>query len=188
MANQLWLEWSEGEEHHYQLDQCIYNFFMNALSVFDSFAFCLYFVGGIIDKKTFLKIENSKQICSITLKTTIVEFKSVFPNSLLTTCLDELSKNTDFVKIKKIRNILAHRLIGRRNVYRNSTNLSDGTRTDLTEEILHISDFEDKLIFDNELIQHHFDDVTHLLTTLILAAVEFVQSMIQSNGTDKISD
>lgn len=67
MASDLWREWSEGEEHHYELEQCLYNFFMDALSVFESLGFCQYFVGAMIDPKNFPNVSNPKYI---TLKVT----------------------------------------------------------------------------------------------------------------------
>ena len=44
-------EWQAGwgdEELTYRLERCIYIFFMGALSVFDSFALCLYFLLSLI--------------------------------------------------------------------------------------------------------------------------------------------
>lgn len=174
MANDLWREWSEGEEHNYQLEQCIYHFFMNALSVFESLAFCLYFVGGIINKIYFNLIKNPR---NITLKTTISAFEAAFPQLSLTDHLRNLSKDTGFGKIDEIRNILAHRLIGRRNVHlSNGISDSSGKYTQTREEIWHIPGLTGKLVFDEELIQRHFDEVNRILTTLISASLAFVKS------------
>src|SRR5580700_12277100 len=46
-ASQVWRAWSADEEQNYKLERCIYVFFMSGLSAFESFGFCLYFVGGI---------------------------------------------------------------------------------------------------------------------------------------------
>lgn len=173
MASDLWREWSEGEEHHYQLEQCIYHFFMNALSVFESLAFCLYFVGGMISKKHFTQIKNPR---NITLKATISAFEDAFPQLSLTGHLRELSEDTDFGKVDEIRNILAHRLIGRRNVRSYGTTDSNGKYTQTREEVWHIPGSTEELVFDEELIQRHFDEVTRMSTTLISASIEFVKS------------
>lgn len=179
MGSDLWREWSEGEEHHYQLEQCIYHFFMNALSVFESLAFCLYFVGGMIDKKHFTHIKNP---LNIKLKATVAAFESAFPKFSLTGHLCELLEDTDFRNIDEIRNILAHRLSGRRNVCNSGAIYPDGTCTESREETWHIPGLNHKLLFDNELIKRHFDGVTHLLTALILASLEFVKSVKRPVG------
>lgn len=43
--SQLWTAGWGDEEFSYKLERCIYTFFMAGLSVFDSFAYCLYFLG-----------------------------------------------------------------------------------------------------------------------------------------------
>jgi hypothetical protein len=44
------------------------------------------------------------------------------------------------------------------------------------EEIWYIPGSNEELAFDENLIQRHFEEVTRLLTTLISASLEFVQS------------
>jgi hypothetical protein len=44
-ASETWRDGWHDEELAYKLERCIYLFFMGALSIFDSFAFCLYFLG-----------------------------------------------------------------------------------------------------------------------------------------------
>src|SRR5438270_8513013 len=44
-ASEHWREWGADEELNYNLERCIYIFFVSGLSVFESFGFCLYFLG-----------------------------------------------------------------------------------------------------------------------------------------------
>lgn len=172
-ATDLWREWGADEEQNYRLEQCLYHFFMNCLSVFDSLVFCLYFVGGMVDPKHFAHVSNPK---SITLKTTTTAFMAAFPHASINNHLRELSKDSEFSKIEATRNILAHRLTGRRNVHSCGTTDSGGTYTQTREEIWYIPGSNEELAFDENLIQRHFEEVTRLLTTLISASLEFVQS------------
>lgn len=179
-ASDLWREWSEGEEHHYKLEQCLYHFFMNALSIFESLGFCLYFVGGMVGPKHFANVCNPKHI---TLKATRSAFEVAFPYASITNHLRQLLKYPEFSKIELIRNILAHRLSGRRNVRSPGIIDSDGTYTQTREEIWHIPGLNEELVFDEELIQHHFNEVTRLLTMLISASLDFVKEK-KTAGSD----
>jgi hypothetical protein len=168
----LWREWGSDEEKNYRLEQCLYYFFMNCLSVFDSFAFCLYFVGAMIVPEHFSHVGKPK---NITLKATTNAFASAFPNEPITKRLRILSEDTDFKRVKLVRNILAHRLAGRRNVHSFGTTDADGTYTQTREEIWYIPGSNEKPEFSEKLTQHHFEGVNRLLTTLFLVSIEFVK-------------
>jgi hypothetical protein len=61
--------WQSGlgdEELTYRLERCIYVFFMSALSVFDSFVFCLYFLGNAIRPPAFPDVANPRKITRMT--------------------------------------------------------------------------------------------------------------------------
>ncbi len=169
----LWREWGADEEQNYRLEQCLYYFFMNCLSVFDSLAFCLYFVGAMIDAEHFSHVGKPK---NITLKTTTNAFASAFPNAPITGHLRKLSEDSEFKRIKTVRNILAHRLTGRRNVHSSGTTDADGTYTQTREEIWYIPGSNEKLEFSEKLIQHHLEEANRLLTTLVSVSLEFVKS------------
>ena len=56
-------EWRAGlldEELTHKLERCIYLFFMSAQSVFDSFAYCLYFLGHAIQPGAFPAVANPR--------------------------------------------------------------------------------------------------------------------------------
>ncbi|MDR3628738.1 MAG: hypothetical protein P4L42_00210 [Desulfocapsaceae bacterium] len=173
MNNDLWREWSVGEDHNYELEQCLYGFFMNAISVLESFGFCLYFVGAAIDVQNFPKIHTPR---GISLKTTRAAFESVFPYSLVTTNLATIVADPAFTRIDTIRNLLAHRLTGRRNVRTVGTTHPDGTHTERREEFWYIPGLNEKVCFDKQLVQRHLSDVTRLLRALTSASLEFVKS------------
>lgn len=179
MASDLWREWSEGEQHHYELEQCLYSFFMNALSVFESFGFCLYYVGSTIAPRNFPNVSNPK---NITLKATGTAFDAAFPHASIAARLMELPQDPDLIRIDAIRNILAHRLIGRRNIRSSGATHLDGIYTATREELWYVPGLNEELVFNNELLQRHFDDLNRLLTALILASLEFVKSETRAAG------
>lgn len=178
MCSDLWREWSIGEDDNYELEQCIYGFFMNALSVLESFGFCLYFVGAAIDWQNFQKINAPK---GITLMTTSAAFKAAFPNSFITANLTAMASDAAFTRIDTIRNLLAHRLTGRRNIHTFGETDTGGTRTERREEYWYIPGLNDEVRFDKQLVQRHFDDLTRLLTELTSASLEFVKSQRKSS-------
>lgn len=81
--------WQNGwgdEELLYKLERCIYVFFMGALSVFDSFAFSLYFYGNALQPNAFPKIANPR---SITRSTTAATFTTTFRQARITSFFRE---------------------------------------------------------------------------------------------------
>jgi len=52
-SGEAWRDGFTDEEVRYRLERCIYLFFMSALSVFDSFAFGLYFLGHAVQPGDF---------------------------------------------------------------------------------------------------------------------------------------
>ena len=170
-ASDRWSEWGDDEEQNFKIENTLYQFFMSGLSVFDSLGFCLYFVGNMISSKHFHLVSKPKRI---TLEMTSSEFKADFIHASITNHLAHLLKNTEFKRLKEIRNILSHRLSSSRHIYETFTIHSD--RIDTTkEEVWHVPGLDEKLIFDEKLIKHHFDEVTRLLTMLISASLEFVK-------------
>jgi hypothetical protein len=125
-ASELWRAWSADEEQNYKLERCIYVFFMSGLSAFESFGFCLYFVGGILRPKDFPHVAEPRKI---TLQATARAFAVAFPQERITGCLAGLLQDPEFTAIDGIRNILAHRLSGRRSIQSLGTTHPDGTHT-----------------------------------------------------------
>ena len=60
-ASQAFVSGMGDEELTYRLERCIYVFFMSALSVFDSFALSLYFLGDAIQPGAFPDVVNPER-------------------------------------------------------------------------------------------------------------------------------
>lgn len=168
--------WQSGwgdEEFTYKLERCIYVFFVSALSVFDSFALCLYFLGNAMRPAAFPDVANPRKI---TRSSTQRAMTAAFPHDPLIGSLNGLTQDARFMTLEDIRNVLAHRLSGRRSVRASSTLHEDGSSTrDFHEETWHIPGAPTKLNFDRELLQRHLTDVTELLSSLSVAARAFAE-------------
>ncbi|MGD0662100.1 MAG: hypothetical protein ABSD38_28925 [Syntrophorhabdales bacterium] len=171
-ASDLWRQWGSDREQIYQMERCLYMFFMNASSVFESVGFCLYFLAHVIQPEQFPLVKNPKDI---RWRTTRATFKAAFPDIPITKLLSELSQDAGFIEIGKIRNILAHRVAGRRSIRSWSSRRPDGTYSDVREEKWYLPG-SDEQTFDKELIQRHLNKVTELLTKLLSASIELAQA------------
>jgi hypothetical protein len=170
-------EWQAGwgdEELTYRLERCIYIFFMGALSVFDSFALCLYFLGNAIQPKAFPDVANPRKI---TRSATQKAMSNAFPHDAITGLLSGLSHDARFSAIDALRNLLAHRLSGRRSVRSSGTLNKDGSyTTNFHEETWHIPGATGKLVFDRDMLQRHLTNTTDMLGPLATAARTFAES------------
>jgi hypothetical protein len=173
-ASEAWNSMLGDEELTYKLERCIYVFFMSALSVFDSFAFSLYFLGNAIHPAGFPDVANPRQI---TRSSTHKAMDAAFPQDTVTGLLGSLQNDARIASIDAFRNLLAHRLSGRRSVCSKQTRHEDGTHTtDFHEETWHIPGAPGKLIFDRGLLQRQLADVTDLLSSLAAAARVFAET------------
>ena len=170
-ATELFREWNFDEEYWYKIERCLYTFFMNAVSVFESFGYCLYFVGNALNPQAFVHVAQPKKI---TLRTTSEAFCAAFPHSAISDRLATLRNDSEFCKVDSVRNILAHRISGMRSVRSYSVLELDGTFTGSREDVLHLHG-ADELQYDEELIQRHLNGLTAKLTVLVEAALELLQ-------------
>ena len=178
-SSQLWQSGWGDEELLYQLERRIYLFFASALSVFDSFAFCLYFLGSAIRPSEFLLISKPRKI---TRKQAAEAFSTVFPQTSISDLLTSLQSDPNlttndarFVNIDAVRNVVGHRISGRRVVRGWGTTHLDGTHTQCREETWHLPGATETLMFDEEMLQRHLDDITNLLNPLVSAARQFAE-------------
>jgi len=172
--SQAWQSGWGDEELTYKLERCIYVFFVSALSVFDSFALCLYFLGNAIQASAFPDVATPRKI---TRSTTQKAMSLAFPSEAITGLLGGLSQDTRFATLEAIRNLLAHRLSGRRSVRSSGTLQEDGSyTTDFHEETWHIPGVPGRLNFDRELLERHLGNVTSLATSLVAAARAFAEA------------
>jgi hypothetical protein len=168
--------WQAGwgdEEFTYKLNRCIYTFFMSGLSVFESFGFGLYFLGGAVHPDSFPHVSSPKKI---TLHAASKAFAAAFPQTSITNCLAAMWQNSAFTTIDEFRNILAHRLSGRSSSRSSGVLHRDGLFSFTEEKNWHIPGSSETLTFDEEMLQRHLDEITVMLTALAKAAVEFAES------------
>jgi len=168
-----WLAGYGDEELTYKLERCIYLFFMSGLSVFESFGFCLYFLGDALHPSAFTHIATPEKI---KLATTVKAFTAAFPMRPISSCLAALSIHPAFTRTGVIRNLLAHRLSGRRSVRATSTLHPDGTHTRTAEDTWHIPGLPQKLEFGEDMLQRHLEEIAGMLTALATAAREFAEN------------
>ncbi len=171
-ASELSREWGSDEEHNYKLGRCVYQFFISSLSVFESLAYSLYFLGGVRQPADFPHISNPKKI---TVEETAKAFAIAFPHASLTAHLAALLQDADYKQIGVLRNILAHRLTGRRSITVDGVIRSDGSSAYIREDKWYVLGTQDQLTFDDNLIQRQLDGITKLLETLLDAAIDFVR-------------
>jgi hypothetical protein len=171
-ANDLWPAWSADEEQNYKLERCIYMFFMSGLSVFDSFAFSLYFLGHAMQPGAFPDVADPRKI---TRRATAKAYGAAFPQARITGLLTTLPDDPRLSTLDAVRNLVGHRIAGRRSIAASGTTHADGTYTEWHEETWALPGAAGKLIFDEEMLQRHLSDITRLLAALASAAHEFMQ-------------
>src|SRR4029077_15361279 len=106
----------------------------------------------------------------ITLQTTAKAFTVAFPTAAITTGLTDLLPKSEFRRIDEIRNLLAHRVSGRRSIRGGS----DGT-AQWHEETWHIPGATVPLQFDKEMLHGVLDEITHMLKELIAPARQLAE-------------
>ena len=169
-------EWRAGlldEELTHKLERCIYLFFMSAQSVFDSFAYCLYFLGHAIQPGAFPAVANPR---TINWAVTAKAYAAAFPQAKITGLLTAPADDTGFRTIDLVRNIVGHRICGRLSIAASSSTHADGTHTEWREDTWALLGAAGKLFFDDDLLQRHLDEITRLLTPLASAARDFIRN------------
>jgi hypothetical protein len=171
-GSELWREWNDDAEQAYRLERCLYTFFMNGLSVFESMAFCLYFVGSMIQPSDFPHVQKSRKI---TLGSTGEAFCAAFPSESITAHLIALPQDSEFRKLDTARNLLAHRVSGMRSVRSYSVIHADAGYLSTKDETWYVPG-QDEFRFDAELIHRPLQWVSSTLTTLLGVSRDFVIS------------
>jgi len=179
-ASDMWNAGWGDEELAYKLERCIYQFFTGALSIFDSFAFGLYFYGNALQPTSFPLISTPKKIDR---KRVGAAFQATFPRASITGIVLSLqsdptltTNDARFVVTDTVRNLVGHRISGRRSVRGAGTTQEDGTHTtDWHEENWHLPGSSIPLNFDEDLLQKQLDNITNLLAELSAAARDFAE-------------
>jgi hypothetical protein len=160
------------EKLSYKLERCIYVFFISGVSIFDSLAFCLYFFGNALRPTNFHYVDEPKEI---TLKATTSAFATSFGQANITERLRELSEQPEFAALERWRNILAHRLAGRRSIRSSGTVLRDGTDESTWDERWYMPGPDEKLTFNEEMLRRQLQAITALLVPLTSASRQFAE-------------
>lgn len=170
--------WKAGwgdEELMYKFERSIYFFFVALLSIFESFAFSLYFFGNALKPECF-PIGN---LMSITVNATKTAFSKNFSDAAITESLNELCKHERYQAINRVRNVLAHRISGRLSVTVLSTRELKGTCTSERNDTWAIPGADVTLDFGDTMLQEYLSEATTLLKDLSLAARDFAQEKRQ---------
>jgi hypothetical protein len=172
-ADEGWRAGLRDEELTYKLERCIYTFFMSALSIFDSFAFCLYFLGHAVRPVSFPGAAKPRAITRIA---TTKAYRAAFPQATVTRLLAALASDAAFRTIEDVRNLVGPRISGRRSVRVSDTTHADGTYLeDWREDTWALPGAPGALAFGEDMLQRHLDDVTRWLAALSSAAREFAE-------------
>jgi len=169
-APEMWREWNHDPEHAYKVERCLYTFLMSAVSVFESLAFCLYFVGSRISLKNFADIQKPHRI---NLNSASKSYAAAFPQELITVELAALPQKPEFKTIDSARNLLAHRVSGMRSMHRSSIRELNGSVTHKKKEVWYVPE-KVELKFDEDLLQGQLHWVSSMLATLLRASRDFV--------------
>jgi len=164
------------DERNYKLGRCVYEFFTNALSVFESFGFCLYFVGHALKPIDF-PLVDSENFRAITLGNVGKAFDVAFPKEPVAKELSQLRANQAFQQIEVIRNILAHRTAGGRGSSSHSILHADGSFTEESaKEWFYLPGLKKTLPFDELFFEHILNNIGALVNRLAVASVTFIEN------------
>jgi hypothetical protein len=113
----------------------------------------------------------------ITRSATARAYSAAFPQATITRLLAELADDAGFAAIDAVRNVVGHRLAGRRSVASSGTVHDDGTHTeDWRTDRWALPGAATSLDFSEDMLQRRLDDITRLLAPLATAAREFALS------------
>jgi hypothetical protein len=94
----------------YILQRELFGFFVNGLAALESCCYSLFIIGVLLNPHDFPRL-TPQVMQSITPDKTTKQFKQAFSNASVTTALDKLITTQEFKEWKRIRNIIAHRLL-----------------------------------------------------------------------------
>ena len=101
----------------YTQDQCLFDFFINGVSAIESFCYTLHCIAFLLDNERSLSMDD-KTIRYITPVTVLKHFSKMFQQDQLTVSLKKAVNASTFKEWKRIRNILIHRGMPGRKIFR----------------------------------------------------------------------
>lgn len=102
------LQTSFGSLQAYEEERDLFNFFVNADSVFESFAYMAFAIAGCRNRQAF-PFATPRDRMSVSIYSTIAAFRQTYPNDRLTTALVKLGASPTRRRVRSMRNRLAHR-------------------------------------------------------------------------------
>jgi hypothetical protein len=103
-------------EGRYNQEKCLFGFFSNGFSVFESGFYALYSVGALLSASEF-PIGTARDQQRISPTSTSVALGRVFPNDPLLLSIAALFADPSYIEWREIRNILTHRAAPGRTFY-----------------------------------------------------------------------
>ena len=97
-----------GHPERFIQEDALFGFFVNGLSVIESFFYGLYWIGSMVDTTSF-PVRTGDELKDITVENTVKYIRRRFGTCPLTDAFSRLTSTDDYDKWKGIRNILAHR-------------------------------------------------------------------------------
>jgi hypothetical protein len=170
------------DDRNYKLDRCVYEFFTNALSVFESFGLCLYFIGHAVKPTDFPFVGNGN-LRAITLDNVCMAFVTAFQHEVITKELEQLRLNKAFRQITQIRNILAHRTAAGRGSGGKIVRHEDGSYTEASVDWLYLPGVDKPLQFDELLFERELNNIGALVNRLAVASVSFIENIQRQRAT-----
>jgi hypothetical protein len=98
-----------GHPERFIQEDALFGFFVNGLSVIESFFYGLYWIGSMVDTTSFPVRTKENDLKKITVEKTVKKYIRKFSTCPLTDAFSRLTSTDEYDKWKDIRNILAHR-------------------------------------------------------------------------------
>ncbi len=165
-----WLAGWGDEELAYKLDRTVVQFFMSAMSVFESLGFGLYFFGSVLRPSDFQLTSEPRRIDA---KATKDAYLKAFPGAEITQSWSDLLTDQAYKIIRRLRNLLAHRVSGRQNIL---GWIEPETGFYKQKETWYIPGYDEALTFSELMLQERLDSLTPRLSRLVADARKFAET------------
>ena len=159
---------ASSSRQRYIQERHLFGFFSNGFSMFESFFYAMFAVGGMLSSADF-PLEKEKEQRKISPPYTQSRYAGLFGNDPVLTAFDKVLNDAAYTECKDIRNILSHRTAPGRRVF-----LSTAQGKDIPSQWK-----IDDIPLDSELTISRRAQLAALLTTLLGAAAEFCETQIQ---------
>lgn len=160
----------QGE--HYVQERELFGFFVSGLTAIESFAYSSYALGAILDDENFPMAHPR----TIRVDSAAHKLKKFFPGERLGEVLDQIKNDDEYMSWRKIRNILAHRVVPARLV---SVTLWPPD----PDPTPRVSWTEDGIALDANITASRREWLAQAVTKLVAAARSFTLSHFRKQAT-----